>query len=54
MKQLKASLVNAKPGAEKESIANKISALIDGAQAELGDGALIAPRGLRWKDGYHL
>ena len=50
MKQLKASLVNAKSAAEKEMIANKIVALIDEAQAELGDNAaLIAPRGLRWK-----
>ena len=50
VKQLKASLVNAKSAAEKEMIANKIVALIDEAQAELGDNAaLIAPRGLRWK-----
>lgn len=50
VEQLKTSLMNAKSAAEKEMVANKIVALIDEAQAELGhNAALIAPRGLRWK-----
>ena len=50
VKQLEASLANAKSAAAKESIANEIFALIDEAGAELGDdGALIALRRLRWK-----
>ena len=50
VKQLNASLMNAKSAPEKEMIANKIFALMDEAHAELGDDvALIAPRGLRWE-----
>lgn len=49
VKQLQASLTNAKSAAEEEIIANKIFAPIDEAQAELGDdGVLIGPRGSRW------